>query len=70
VYTIGNRVADDLIRHASEQAARAERTAKHRDLRGPEHAADRKRLRGIAREWHYVIAGLNTGEGVTRAQVD
>jgi len=66
MYEVNDWAADYVVRAASDEAERLARVARHRDLRGPEHAEDRKRLRARAHALHCVIAGLNTGEGVTR----
>lgn len=66
MFKISDRTSDEIVRFLSAEAERLEGIAKHRDLRGPENAEDRKRLRDMAHEFHCAVAGLNTGEGVTR----
>jgi hypothetical protein len=66
MYEISSRVADEVVRFASAEAKQLEKTARSADMRGPDNAQSRKALRRMANEYHCVVAGLNTGEGVTR----
>lgn len=66
MYEVGKHAADFVVEEASQEAERLEQLARHRDLRGPKHAEDRKRLRARAHDLRCVVAGINTGDGVTR----
>lgn len=65
MYRVGDRTADFIIRKLSEREASLE--AEMRRLRGPEFVAARNTLREQLRQTREAMAGINTGEGVTRA---
>lgn len=67
MYLVSTFGADFVVAAASEEAKRLEKLAASKEMRGPEHAAHRKALRLRASDLHCVVAGINTGEGVTRA---
>lgn len=66
MYAITDTLADLLVDRMTDQAAKYRTIADSPSLRGPAHKDARRRYRELARDAERVIAGLNTGEGVTR----
>jgi hypothetical protein len=66
VYQVDDWAADKVVAFASAEADELERMARSRDLRGTDNARSRRIMRERAHQLRMVVAGLNTGEGVTR----
>ncbi len=65
-YVVNDIVADNIVDHASRRIEALTKLVNQRALRGPVHADRRAHIRGMIEQYELVIAGFNTGEGVTR----
>lgn len=65
MFEVSDRAADWMVERLVVRAQSLRRQAYK--LRGHQHAEDRARMRDMAHECDCIVAGLNTGEGVTRA---
>lgn len=68
MYEVSRYAADFVVQAATDKAAELEALAKSASMRGQEHVRGRKLLRDRAHDLRCVAAGMNTGEGVTRAE--
>ena len=66
MYEVNDIVANELVKFASLRVKVLRQTASANGNRGPKHADFRRQLRSRASEYERAIAGINTGEGVTR----
>lgn len=64
MYLIGDKTADVMVRALTEREGALEAQLKR--LRGPEFAGPRANLREQLRQTREAMAGINTGDGVTR----
>jgi hypothetical protein len=70
MFEIGNYAADDVVGFCVDKATSLRKAATSHGMRGRENSRKRAQLRADADDYERVVAGLNTGEGVTRMSVD
>lgn len=66
MYTITDKTADSLITEIARRQRILREALRRKDMQGDANAEQRASIRAKIEDYDRVIAGLNTGEGVTR----